>query len=46
MIILSFQADYMVGNIQYAKTIVDSTAIKTAIESTNLVENDYYKAFY
>lgn len=29
----------------YAKTIVDSTAIKTAIESTNLVENDYYKAF-
>lgn len=29
----------------YAKTVADSTAIKTAIESTNLVENDYYKAF-
>lgn len=28
----------------YAKTVADSTAIKTAIESTELSENDYYKA--
>lgn len=29
----------------YAKTIADSAAIKAAIESTELSENDYYKAF-
>lgn len=32
-------------NYTYAKTVVDATAIKDAIESTNLSETTYYKSF-